>query len=444
MRKNNFSFLIVLFAVMLIPTGVFAAPPAGWNDGDAVSVCRNGCDYNSVDSLFDDISVGAYNSDYLWVEMYDSYEYKVQSHDLSMLNYIEFYSPDNKNINISGANNNVTLKVGELIFGAEESDNFTVKLSNLIINSTYVNSISGSKSSPPSSVVGTIGIFSNSIVDNVRINSKENGLVLKSYNQHNINGYVYNGDKYAILMIGNGTRLNERSINITNSKMAGCDCSLVIYDYSPAVPDGGTPTPSSSNYVNNGIIKNLKPSFISLTDYNIKVDNSDVSCVRYGADNSISASNPIIYFTSSNRWSKDISKCYVEQNGCNVLQGINSKIIIDQEDNVSVSLKDKVKLQDYFPELKSVNPKEITWSVSNPKVLKIVDGKAIPLKTGNCVVTATYNDMNYTLNFRVTNNNHHTLANPNTGARLFLIIAIVLFASGVGFSAVMTDAKNEN
>ena len=75
MRKINLYFLIVLFAVMIIPTGVFAAVPSGWNIGDNITVCRNNCDYNSVDSLFDDISAGAYNAQSLSVVITDTYEY---------------------------------------------------------------------------------------------------------------------------------------------------------------------------------------------------------------------------------------------------------------------------------------------------------------------------------------------------------------------------------
>lgn len=441
MRKNNLYFLIILFAIMIIPTGVFAAKPYDWQPGNSVSVCRSDCDYNSVDSLFDDISAGVYDVDYLSIEIMDAYEYKVQSHDLSMLDSIHFYS-NNNNINISGGSN-VNLKVGGLTFYGEENHPFTVKLTNLNISSTY-----GSDNNSSFDLdYGTLEIFTNAIIDNVRINSNDNGLLLNSYNQHSINRYVYNGSDYAIVLYGDGRRLNERAINITNSTMASCACSLVIYDYS----EGGIDV---SGYDQNGglnkrelvnVFNKVSPSFIALTNYNIKVDNSDVSCVKYNAQNSNLASNPTIYFTSSNRWSKNINKCYAESNGCNVLQGINSKIIIDQEDNVSVTLNDKVKLQDYFPELKSVDPSEITWTVSNPKILKIVDGKAIPLKTGDCVVTATYNDMNYTLNFRVTNNTHSTLVNPSTGARLFLVIALVLFIGGIAVYVVMHEMpKNDN
>ena len=441
MRKINLYFLIVLFAVMIIPTGVFAAVPSGWNIGDNITVCRNNCDYNSVDSLFDDISAGAYNAQSLSVVITDTYEYKVKSHDLSSVNFIRFFS-NNNNINISGINDNVDLKVSRMSFFIDYGQSFVVKLTNLSFN-TPTNNFNSSDFDE-----GTVEIFTNSIIDNVKVNTNNNGLLLNSTDQHNINAYIYNGKKYAIVMIGDGSKLNERAINITNSKMAGCDCSLAIYDYYENIIDANVANPNllSKDYVNKGtgIVKKMNPSFIALTNYNIKVDSSEVNCVRYGADNPNYASNPTIYFTSSNKWSNSINKCHVDQNGCNVLQGINSKIIIDQEDNISVSLKDKVKLQDYFPELKSVDPKEITWSVSNPKILKIVDGKAVPLKTGDCVVTATYNDMNYTLNFRVTNNAHSGLVNPNTGARLFLIIAVVIFIGGIAFSTVMEELKKDN
>ena len=52
--------------------------------------------------------------------------------------------------------------------------------------------------------------------------------------------------------------------------------------------------------------------------------------------------------------------------------------------------------------------------------------------------------MNYTLNFRVTNNAHSGLVNPNTGARLFLIIAVVIFIGGIAFSTVMEELKKDN
>ncbi len=414
MKKINKLFFVFVLSLFMMPFVTKA---------EQYTLCQNGCNYSDLDELLTAVEGGA--ESYIDIDFQDAYEYKIVNHNLGHA-YVVFRSTTGSNVNVSGLNNNVTLTLGHLYVGTYDAENnYVTKLTNLRINENSDDSCS----SDAPGLCTAVDIETNSIIDNVILTGENAGLGLTKGYQHTVNKYTFNGGNYAVSLIGlsRGT-YPERSVTITNSNLANCNCSLIVYDYGMQGPLVGT----------------QRRRQIAFTAYDIKVDSSQVNCAKYGADDEEIASNPTIFFTAANKWSKSIVKGINLNSAANVVEGFNSKVIIDLEKAKTIKLSATDSVQALFEELKDVNPKDILWRVADPSILKIVDGKVVPLKIGTTAITATFDNTNYTVNYRVTSiKSANAIKNPKTGVNVFLIIAVVITLSALLFPIAKGSQEQE-
>ncbi len=414
MKKINKIFFVFVLSLLVMPFVTKA---------EQYTVCQNGCNYSDLDELLTAVEGGA--ESYIDIDFQDSYEYKIVNHNIGNA-YLVFRSTNGSNVNVSGANNNVALTLGHLYLGTYNASNdYVVKVTNLRINET-----AGAVCYDDNPGLCTVvDVEANSVIDNVSVSGKYTGLGLTKGYQHTVNKYTFSGRNYAISLIGfNQGPYPDRSVTITNSSLANCNCSLLVYDYVVSQVTDAIP---------------LKRRLIAFTDYDIKVDSSQVNCAKYGADNAQIASNPVLFFTSSNTWSKVITKGSDIDSSANVVEGFNSKVIIDLEKAKTISISSTDSVIALFEELKGVNPKDILWRVADTSILKIVDGKVVPLKVGTTAITATFDNTNYTVNYRVTSIKGATIKNPKTGANVFLIIAAVIAACALIFPVALKGSQKQ-
>ncbi len=414
MKKINKMFFVFVLSILVMPFVTKA---------EQYTVCQNGCNYSDLDELLAGVEGGS--ESYIDVDFQDSYEYKIVNHDLGNA-YLVFRSTNGSNINVSGVNNNVALTLGHLYIGTYNSDNnYVFKLTNLRINESTNNVCYDENPG----LCNVVDVESNSIIDNVYVSGKKSGLGLTKGYQHTVNKYTFNGNNYAVSLVGlNEGSYPERSVTITNSNLANCNCSILVYDY---------------EIKNAAIDTFLQRRQIAFTEYSIKVDSSQVNCAKYGADSAQVASNPVLFFTSSNTWDRVITKGSDIDSSANVVEGFNSKVIIDLAKAKTISITSTDSVMALFEELKGVNPQDILWRVADPSILKIVDGKVVPLKVGTTAITATFDNTNYTVNYRVTSIKGATIKNPKTGANVFLIIAAVITACALIFPVALKGAQKQ-
>ena len=431
MSRKVIMIMMFILCMLFVPKVVLATPIIDEENQKATfSVCRSGCDNVNLDDLLTTLQDDIFDGYIVTIDFRDSTEYKILEHDITNLDTIIFTSSNNSNINISGYSANVKLKANFINVG-EPSKSFAFKLTNIqIVQPSEIKNRCDNVLN-----CGVLMIASNAFIDNVIISSETYGLGLLRGKQFTINSYEYKGGSLGIVVGGVSSVISsfpERSINITNSKLANCDCSLVVYDFVTQKSGSGLPelNPNLPKQKSGEFFKRIA----NITNYNVKIDSSEVNCVKYGATESAAASNPTIYLTGSNKWFKSIKRSKDNDMSLdslyNVVEAFNSKIIIDQNTEVSLKMSEEGDLQSYFSELKDVDPSLITWSVENNNILKIVNGKAIPLKIGNTNVTASYKNTNYTINFRITSL-ISDIRNPKTGSTLLLIVGLMILISAL-------------
>ncbi len=413
MKRVSKIVFIFIFVLFMVPSLV-----------KAETVCQDGCDFDSLDAVLADIE--EVPGDFVNIDVRDAHEYIIGDHDLSGTN-LNIYSSMNNNINISGASESTRLKSGMITFGGMYNpDNYVVTLKNLNLYPDYTYQCN----SEQKGMCAGVYMGANSMIDNVTINSQYAGLELVKGTINTINKYTFNGDNFAVVVSGYSQTFPLNSITITNSKLANCNCSIGIYDY-------GMDVAKSFD------VRSAKARRIAFTNYNVKIDSSEVNCAKYGADSSSFATNPTIYFTANNDWKAAINRGTDFNSFANIVEGYNSKVVIDMEKKDTIKLSSKVSLQNYFDELKDVNPGDIQWRVADPKILKIENGKVIPLRIGTTTVTATYKNNNYSIEFRVTAlpNVKEVISNPKTGASIFLVVALLFLTGVLTYSYVLVQKK---
>ena len=431
MNRKVVMIMMFILSIIFIPKVVFATPIIDEENQMAkFSVCRSRCDNVNLEDLLTTLQDDIYDGYNVTIDFLDSTEHKILEHDITNLDTVIFTSSNNSNINISGYSTNVRLKTNFINVGEPDQD-FTFKLTNIQIIQpseikNYCNNVFD---------CGALMVSSDAYIDNVIISSATFGLGLMRGKQITINSYEYKGGTLGIVVGGTNefsSSFPERSINITNSKLADCDCSLILYDFNSQ--KGGDELLKINPDIPTHKSGELFRKIANVTNYNVKIDSSEVNCVKYGAANSASASNPTIYITGSNKWFKQIKRSKDNDISMdslfNVVEGYNSKIIIDQATEISLKMTEEGDLQSYFNELKDVDPSLITWSVGDNSILKIVNGKAIPLKIGSTSVTASYKNTNYTINFRITSL-MTDIQNPKTGSAIVLVVGLMVLISAL-------------
>jgi hypothetical protein len=166
----------------------------------------------------------------------------------------------------------------------------------------------------------------------------------------------------------------------------------------------------------NGIIKNSKIKDIVTEDKK-----------GLGAGN--------VYVTKSAKWSSKPTRAQSLTAG-NIVELNHGVVILEKDNSAVLNLRDKnVNIIKYFEELTGQVLGE--WTVVDPTILKIVDGKIIPLKAGNTEIYTVVNGTSYVLSVYITEDQ----LNPNTKTFISYIVIFVLAVSGMIFFIVNEKKK---
>lgn len=272
------------------------------------------------------------------------------------------------------------------------------------------------------------------VVDNIKVNTvSENGyfsLYSSEIDAKNI--YVETINKY-------GCAIYSTNANIDNINIKGATISGMLISYF----DKSNP---NKVLINNSDISNnelsLMARFFNFGDqYDIKISNSKLN----GVDTSLSdwliknnpdnRSAPIVYVDSTNTWTKPIKR------GENVIEENDGKVIIDLNNSLTIN-KDNFKksdldLKNIFSNIEGFDFNEATWTSSNPEVAIVENGNIKILKVGTTTITGEYNDNNYSIQLKVTEN----IINPKTGGFKIPFIALFIIVSFVGVISIFKNNK---
>ena len=113
---------------------------------------------------------------------------------------------------------------------------------------------------------------------------------------------------------------------------------------------------------------------------------------------------------------------------------INKDLCKALEDNRKIALSDSFDVLGVFKDIDSLEG--IDFDVLDPSILKIVDGKIIPLKIGETDISFKYAFTKYTLHVSVYDD---PSSNPNT--RVGAIISAVVIAIISGISLIVVSRK---
>ena len=102
----------------------------------------------------------------------------------------------------------------------------------------------------------------------------------------------------------------------------------------------------------------------------------------------------------------------------------NGKIYFEEEQAITLKVKDTKDLKEIFESM-DINYAEIEWSIKDPTICRIENGKVLGTKIGTTEITATYGRNVYVLTVTVT----ELAINPETKAFGIAVIAIVFLIS---------------
>ncbi len=217
------------------------------------------------------------------------------------------------------------------------------------------------------------------------------------------------------------------TLTINNSDLTNSKCSI-ISDIPVPVPCGG------ASYG-----QTIYPTFLAYTDdLNIVVDvyNSKVNCaMTKSTDTTINGIN--MYFNQSNTWSNPISRgTDIDKN--NVVELNNGKIYIDFGNKGVLKLNVDLSkpIIDYFKDIIPEGKVLGEWKIEDPTIVKVVDGKIVPLKVGTTKLIATIDNNNYVLEIEVTSDmlpSPKAEQNPDTGAFTSYILFTILIMAALIF-----------
>ena len=220
---------------------------------------------------------------------------------------------------------------------------------------------------------------------------------------------------------GNAVTLNVRDKNVTididNTDLDNASCSVVSASPEPEVCGG-------ANYT-----QNIRPTFLADTntsslDIQVNVKNSKVNCAMTSSeDTTLTAVN--MYFSDDNNWTKKVSRG-IDPTTFNVVELQNGHIYIDhkKEDVLRLNIDKDKPISSYFEDV--IGDAEVLgeWLIGDPSILKIENGKIIPLKVGVTTISGVVNSEIYTIEITVKAED----LNPNTKDIVIAIIACTITA----------------
>ncbi len=220
---------------------------------------------------------------------------------------------------------------------------------------------------------------------------------------------------------GNAVTLNVRdkdvTIDIDNTDLDNASCSVVSASPEPEVCGG-------ANYT-----QNIRPTFLADTntsslDIQVNVKNSKVNCAMTSSeDTTLTAVN--MYFSDDNNWTKKVSRG-TDPTTFNIVELQNGHIYIDhkKEDVLRLNIDKDKPISSYFEDV--IGDAEVLgeWLIGDPSILKIENGKIIPLKVGVTTISGVVNSEIYTIEITVKAED----LNPNTKDIVIAIIACTITA----------------
>jgi hypothetical protein len=220
---------------------------------------------------------------------------------------------------------------------------------------------------------------------------------------------------------GNAVTLNVRDKNVTididNTDLDNASCSVVSASPEPEVCGG-------ANYT-----QNIRPTFLADTntsslDIQVNVKNSKVNCAMTSSeDTTLTAVN--MYFSDDNNWTKKVSRG-TDPTTFNIVELQNGHIYIDhkKEDVLRLNIDKDKPISSYFEDV--IGDAEVLgeWLIGDPSILKIENGKIIPLKVGVTTISGVVNSEIYTIEITVKAED----LNPNTKDIVIAIIACTITA----------------
>ena len=296
-----------------------------------------------------------------------------------------------------------------------------MNIENSTINGTFTSA--NSHFSLKNVTVNTDGTYAISIQKNNCSNITES-----STKEAEINNLTIKGNP-AIGIFANSIDSTYK-MNINNSDLTDATCSIIL-----DVPDN-EPCSDSVN------INRIYPTFLAQNykNLNAHIKTSKVNCARVQSHNSsYNAGN--MYFEGSNTWTVPISRgTNLETNNVTELNKGNIYIDFANKDILKLNVDLSKPIIDYFKDIIPEGKVLGEWRIEDPSVLKVVDGKIVPLKVGVTRLVATIDNNNYVLEIEVTEDMlPKEEVNPKTGAFASYIIFVVL----VMIAIIIINQKNK-
>ena len=272
------------------------------------------------------------------------------------------------------------------------------------------------------------------VVDNIKVDTvSEDGYFTLDAEEMDIkNVYVESANEY-------GCEVISKKATIDNINVKGATLSGILVEYfDKSYPSNVLIT--NSDISDNAI--SLMARFFNFGDqYDIKISNSKLNGVDTSISDWLINNNPdnrpaqIVYVDSTNTWTKPIKR------GENVIEENGGKVIIDLNNSLTIN-KDNFKksdldLKNIFSNVEGFDFNEATWTSSNPEVAIIENGNIKLLKVGTTTITGEYNDNNYSIELKVTEN----MINPKTSGIIIPFIVLFIIVSLIGFISIFKNKK---
>ena len=323
-----------------------------------------------------------------------------------------------KNHGISFDRSSVTFENSIINTNNNSFSAYNLTLIDSTINGSY--SATGKQKYTDSKINGTVSINNGyADFDNVEIT---NGLSFtKTYCTNYTNNFSNLESSIKNSKIsnpnGNAIYLSSRDndiITIDNTDLDNCACSIVA----------NVPAYISCPVANYG--KSLRPSYLAYSESlntQINVYNSKVNCAKTSSiDTNKKAIN--MYFAENNTWTEDIVRG--TELPANIIELNNGIIYIDhsKKDVLKLNVDKDKPIESYFEGVIQDGEVLGDWIIGDESIVKIENGKIVPLKVGETTITGLVAGEMYTLYITVTED----MVNPDTKDIVIAIIACAITA----------------
>ncbi len=215
---------------------------------------------------------------------------------------------------------------------------------------------------------------------------------------------------------GNAIYLSSRDkdkIKIENTDLSNSTCSIVS-----AIP---TLVPCESTSYSTTTIRPTYLAYSESLNTQVDVYNSKVNCAMTSSnDTTRKAMN--MYFAENNTWSNKVVRG--TELPANVIELNNGIIYIDHstKDVLVINVDKDKPIESYFEGVIQDGQVLGEWIIGDESIVKIVDGKIIPLKVGETTITGVVAGEMYTLYLTVTED----MLNPNTKDIVIAIVSVAI------------------